>query len=220
METIPFSYAYAYAYVTPGLHSLCLCLCLCHRVNHRGETGSTPAYVAWLNCVNHVTSGFRYASSCFDSIFVLFAISWIMTFEKKRHERQNLSFDVRHLRFVSYDVTFDFEITSGCRPWLRNASCPIYHLYNFNMPFQKYNKPFSQSYTTHEFRFRTLLESSEAFGCTVFRFFLFNTDRGLTSSGCFRFRCGLICWFVEFLNSLRIFLSCSLGSRRDFSTCL
>ena len=143
-----------------------------------------------------------------------------MTFEKKRHERQNLSFDVRHLRFVSYDVTFDFEITSGCRPWLRNASCPIYHLYNFNMPFQKYNKPFSQSYTTHEFRFRTLLESSEAFGCTVFRFFLFNTDRGLTSSGCFRFRCGLICWFVEFLNSLRIFLSCSLGSRRDFSTCL
>lgn len=71
--------------------------------------------------------------------------------------------------------------------------------------------------------FRTrffLLESPEGFGCPVFRFFLFNTDRGLTSSGCFRFRCGFVSWFVEFLNSLRIFFSCLLGSSRDFSTCL
>ena len=196
-----------------------------HTSQGRGGTELIPAYVAWLNCVNHVTSVLRLRLLLFWFYFLYFCnflFFWLFT---KRHGRQNLGFDVRHLRFVSRDVTFGFEITSGCRPWLKNISCLsslIYYLilHNFNMPFKKKKKPFPQLYKTHEFRFPTLLESPEGFGCPVFRFFLFNTDRGFTSSGCFRFRCGFLSWFVEFLNSLRIFFSCLLGSRRDFSTCL
>ena len=36
--------------------------------------------------------------------------------------KPHLSFDVRYLRSVTCDVTFGFEITSGCRSWLKNMS--------------------------------------------------------------------------------------------------
>lgn len=87
-----------------------------HTSQGRGGTESVPECVAWLNCVNHVTSVLRLRLLLFRFYFLYFCnflFFWLFT---KRHGRQNLGFDVRHLRFVSCDVTFGFEITSGCRP--------------------------------------------------------------------------------------------------------
>ena len=50
--------------------------------NSRGETGSTPAQVTWLNSVKHVTSllYYGYTACWFDSFFFISAISQIITF--------------------------------------------------------------------------------------------------------------------------------------------
>lgn len=183
----------------------------CQHIRHKDEEGLSRYQNVWRDLIALTTSrqSYGYASCYFDSIFFIFATSCFFDFLQNdtdaRFCRPSPEVCVvwRHFWFRNH-----FRLPPVAQRRLVLKSSLIYYF------------TFSQPYKTHEFRFRTLLESPEAFGCPVFRFFLFNTDRGLTSSGCFRFRCGFVSWFVEFLNSLRIFFSCLLGSRRDFSTCL
>ena len=51
---------------------------------------------------------------------VLIKSTFLAALLQIQHGRQNLSFDVLYLRCVTCNVTFDSEITSGCRPWLKN----------------------------------------------------------------------------------------------------
>lgn len=151
----------------------------------------------------------------------------------KRSQALTKSFDgfwKRFLHFQQYFATNPFvfekkakEKTKRARQWSNKKRKKMKKLFIHAVCYEVPCKASKTCLAGLLLLFRTrffLLESPEGFGCPVFRFFLFNTDRGLTSSGCFRFRCGFVSWFVEFLNSLRIFFSCLLGSRRDFSTLL
>ena len=53
---------------------------------------------------------------------VLVQSSYLLAFLQFQNGQQSLSFDVRDLSCVPCDVTFCFEITCGCRSWLKNVS--------------------------------------------------------------------------------------------------
>ena len=52
---------------------------------------------------------------------MLIQSAYLVSLLKIQHGRQNLTFDVLYLRSVTCNVTFDSEITSGCRPWLKTS---------------------------------------------------------------------------------------------------
>ena len=138
----------------------------CQHIRHKAEEGLSRYRRMWRDLIALTTSrqSYRLRLLLFRFYFLYFCnflFFWLFT---KRHGRQNLGFDVRHLRFVSRDVTFGFEITSGCRPCLKNASCLsslIYYfiLRNFNMPFQK------KKNKTNPFLSLTKLMSSSSVPC-------------------------------------------------------
>ena len=92
--------------------------CLQHTFSSSLQLKKENYFLRSLELDSWLSSKLKKTTKIYLTIYlVIISSSYLLTLLQFQHGRQNLSFDVRPLRSRTCDVTFGFEITSGCRSW-------------------------------------------------------------------------------------------------------